>query len=156
LVCGRRQKYGNVLSTFIKYAIDGKVFSVFGEGKSERDFVHIDDLTRMVGLLLDKVNYLSSTSYNCGGNSVSIANLATMVATKYSGDFIREDISLGEKSEYTFVRRLPEYVDCMKLSLRKSDLELGYMPVKKITDIITDTAWYYVNNKSRWSTYEID
>lgn len=156
LVCGKRQKYGNVLSIFIKYSIDGKIFSVFGEGKSERDFVHIEDLVRMVGLLLDKINYLHSTSYNCGGSSVSISNLATMVATKYSGDFVREDVSLGEKSEYTGIRRFPEYIDCMKLSLRKADLELGYMPVKKITDIIADTAWYYVNNKSRWLTYEID
>jgi len=151
VVCGKRQKYGNSFSVFLKHSVDRKVFSVFNEGLVERDYIHIDDVSEMLVEVLKNIDRYTNTAFNLGtGSSWCSANLAAVMAQKFMSDFLREDIPIFETSKYTGVLRRPDYVLSMRASPRKISEELGVLPRRRLHTIVSDTASWYINNRVRW------
>lgn len=56
----------SVVAKFIKQAIDGEPFEVYGDGSQTRDFIYVGDLVSAI--------YLAATKPNVGGNSFQIAS----------------------------------------------------------------------------------
>jgi UDP-glucose 4-epimerase len=60
-----------VIPKFVALALDGKPLTVYGDGFSTRDFVHVEDITRAITLSL--------TTEGIGGETLNIGNETTTV-----------------------------------------------------------------------------
>jgi len=60
-----------VIPKFVALALDGKTLTVYGDGASTRDFVHVEDITRAITLSL--------TAKGVGGEILNIGNETTTV-----------------------------------------------------------------------------
>lgn len=60
-----------VIPKFVALALDGKPLTVYGDGFSTRDFVHVEDITRAI--------ILSLTTEGIGGETFNIGNETTTV-----------------------------------------------------------------------------
>jgi len=60
-----------VIPKFVALALDGKPLTIYGDGESTRDFVHVEDITRAI--------VLSLTTKGIGGETFNIGNETTTV-----------------------------------------------------------------------------
>ena len=71
--------YDTVIPKFIKMGLNGEDLTVYGDGSSTRDFVHVEDIAQALSLAL-KSKRRGSQVYNVGGETMEIGILATKVA----------------------------------------------------------------------------
>jgi UDP-glucose 4-epimerase len=135
---GLHTNYDTVIPKFIKMALEGKALSVYGDGASSRDFVHIEDIVQAISLSLEKEG-ISGEIFNVGGETVHIKTIAKPVAFK-----INEKTGKNIEIEY-----LPPRAGETKeigFDLGKIRKKLGYTPksnveagIKQIIDFSTRT-----------------
>jgi UDP-glucose 4-epimerase len=78
-----KSPYSGVITKFVEWAKRGEPLSVDGDGEQTRDFIHAEDVARLV-LMVAKSN-VSNATLNCGsGKGTSINELAKTVV-KASG-----------------------------------------------------------------------
>lgn len=110
-----------------------------GQGKQVRDILHIDDLTKLVMMQLDKPEKYGQSVFNVGGggpNSVSLKEL-TMLCSDIVGK--QTQITPDHKPR---PEDIPIYIsDCKKISGLS-----GWQPEKSVSDIINDTNNWIRNN----------
>lgn len=88
-VYGPRQSpesdYAAVVPIFIRRMLDGQAVTIYGDGHQQRDFVYVDDVVRAI-LLAAEVPEAAGSAFNvCGGEMVSIVNLAETLSGILSG-----------------------------------------------------------------------
>lgn len=82
------------IAWFIKRAILNKPIKLFGSGKQVRDALHVKDLSRLIDVLIKKINVVKGNAFNIGGgknNTLSLLELIKKIEKK-----------LGKKMNYTF------------------------------------------------------
>lgn len=71
--------YSGVITQFVQKASSGRPLTVEGDGQQTRDFIHAQDVARMVGLGVD--SGVRGETLNCGtGEGVTINDLASLIA----------------------------------------------------------------------------
>lgn len=76
---GQKANYGYVIHSFIKAARLGKSLEIFGSGMQSRDFIYIDDVTKVVETLITS-NVKSGSVISLGtGKQAKILDLAKLV-----------------------------------------------------------------------------
>lgn len=71
--------YSGVITRFIEMAGENRPLTIHGDGSQTRDFVHAEDVVRMVELCLGNENAYGQR-FNCGtGKAVSIKELADII-----------------------------------------------------------------------------
>lgn len=133
---GPRQtgRYGMVIPTFVRQALDGEPITVFGDGAQTRCFTHVKDVVRALALLLGRPD-TSGRVFNVGTDyEISIHALAERVAaivgSKSGIRLVPYDEAYGEGFE-DMRRRVPS-VD----RLRK----LGWAPERSLDEILEDVT----------------
>lgn len=90
-VFGDRQRadspYTGVITKFLTSAHEGKPLTIYGDGSQSRDFVHVHDVAGANFAAATKdTGAVSGLAFNIGtGRSVSVSQLAAMVAKKFPG-----------------------------------------------------------------------
>jgi UDP-glucose 4-epimerase len=104
---GLYTNYDTVVPKFIKQAMTGQALTVFGDGKSTRDFVHVEDIVQAITLALD-VKGLGGEAYNVGGETISIGELAALISktvqrtTRKNPEVIHLPPRTGETKEFSY------------------------------------------------------
>jgi UDP-glucose 4-epimerase len=74
---GQSGPYAGVITKFMQRAKRGQPPVIYGDGQQTRDFIHVDDVARMVSIALEREAY---GIYNVGtGRATSIRELARLV-----------------------------------------------------------------------------
>jgi dTDP-glucose 4,6-dehydratase len=122
----------------ITNALDGKPLPVYGDGKQQRDWLHVEDNCRGILTVLKKGKI--GETYNIGGLDVE-ENL-TMV---------RRVLQLTGKPEslLSYVKDRPGHDRRYALDCKKIDTQLGWRPKISLDEGLQQTIAWYKNNK-RW------
>lgn len=136
-IIGPRQtgRYGMVVPTFIKQALDNQPLTVFGDGKQTRSFLSVDDA---IGTLIDIMNNPKAIGevINIGSEEeISIEELAKLVikTTESKSDikYIPYSQAYGEDFE-DMKKRVPDISKLKRLNC--------FIPKDKLADIIKKIA----------------
>ncbi|MCW3988695.1 MAG: NAD-dependent epimerase/dehydratase family protein [Candidatus Bathyarchaeota archaeon] len=112
--------YDTVIPKFVRMGLNGEDLTVYGDGSSTRDFVHVEDIARALILAL-KSKAKGSEVYNVGGETMEIGVLAKRIV-----DSLRK--STGK--EVCIVNQPPRAGETKEFSynLEKIRKGLGYKP----------------------------
>jgi UDP-glucose 4-epimerase len=133
-VAGPRQKAagGFVLPRFVGQALRGEPLTIYGNGCQIRAFTHVADIVD--GLILAMEKGRSGEVYNLGNpaNRTTINRLASEVITLVGGEQVKY---LDPKSLHG-----PLYAEAADKypSAEKAKLELGWNPLKGLSETIAD------------------
>ena len=99
--------YDTVVPKFVRMGLNGEVLTVYGDGFSTRDFVHVEDIVRALTLALESNNN-GSNVYNVGGETMEIGVLAKRIVEslhKITGDtvgIVNNPPRAGETKEFSY------------------------------------------------------
>jgi dTDP-glucose 4,6-dehydratase len=125
------------LPLMITNALDEKPLPIYGDGKQERDWLHVEDNCR--GILAVLLNGLVGEVYNIGGMDIE-ENL----------DMARRLLRLTNRPEtlLTYVKDRPGHDRRYALSCQKMKDYLGWTPKISLDEGIRQTIdWYKTNTK---------
>jgi UDP-glucose 4-epimerase len=112
--------YDTVIPKFVRMGLNGENLTVYGDGSSTRDFVHVDDIAQALTLALESKGK-GSHVYNVGGETMKIGILAKRIAEALEANTgIKVGITnlpprAGETKEFSY-------------NLEKIRKDLGYEP----------------------------
>jgi UDP-glucose 4-epimerase len=154
IVYGPREWYGRALTIFLKRALEGKAPVVFGDGSQVRDFVYIDQITKLHHACLE-TKLSGAHAFNGGtGVATSIRELAELICevTGLGLEPLYEDVMPGQRSSLVDGRmRLPAELQRMQLSPTKTEQMLGVRPNVALRDGLR-TEWEWIRmNPTRWT-----
>ncbi len=75
---GLYTKWDTVIPKFVRQALEGEPLTIYGDGGSSRDFVHVEDIARAMTLALETPG-VGGEALNVGGETMSIGRLAQVV-----------------------------------------------------------------------------
>jgi UDP-glucose 4-epimerase len=76
---GLYTRWETVIPKFVRQGLEGKPLTIYGDGESSRDFVHVEDIASAVTLALRKKG-IGGEAFNVGGETVEIGSLAEIVS----------------------------------------------------------------------------
>jgi len=117
---GLYTNYDTVIPKFVRMGLDGEPLTVYGDGTSTRDFVHVEDIVQAVTLSIASEG-LGGEVYNVGGETMEIGALARRVA-----EFLRDET--GENVGITHLPPRPGETKEFSYNLEKIKGDLGYDP----------------------------
>ncbi|PPF82465.1 dTDP-glucose 4,6-dehydratase [Subtercola sp. Z020] len=128
-----------VIPLFVTNLIDGLHVPLYGNGANIRDWLHVDDHTRAIAMVL--VGGRPGEIYNIGGGT----ELSNVELTNLLLDATGTDWSYVDHVEDRKGHDLRYSVDCTKISR-----ELGYEPLVPFEQGLGDVVAWYRNNRAWW------
>ena len=125
------------LPLMITNALEGKPLPIYGDGKQQRDWLHVEDNCRGVLAVLERGRL--GEVYNIGGLDV-VENLT----------LARQLLQIMGKSEnlLSYVKDRPGHDRRYALSCEKMERELGWKPMISLSEGLRQTMrWYEQNGK---------
>jgi len=126
-----------VIPKFVKLGLEGKPLTVYGDGSSSRDFVHLWDIVEAMMLAAEaKTELVAGEVFNIGGETMKIGDLAKIVveeveaATGNPVSVANLPPRVGETKEFSY-------------SLKKIERKLGFHPKWMVRDSIRQLLRYY-------------
>jgi UDP-glucose 4-epimerase len=137
---GPRQtwRYGMVIPRFVKQAMAHQPITVYGDGTQTRTFTHVEDVTKVLVMLLDVPEAIGEVVNVGGTEEVSIFQLAERVKARAGST---SEIKLLPYSEVypkdfeDMQRRVPSTDKLQRL--------IGYTPGMRLDQILDDIINYY-------------
>lgn len=141
-VYGPRQHLEKAVPRFITSAILNEPLTIHGDGKSERDYMHVSDVSTAVDLLMHApIKKVQGEVFNVGsGKKISILDIARHITKQMS---IKD-------SKIIFVKDRPGQVSTFAADFRKIKKLLGWTPKKKLRQGLSETIDWYKNNEHVW------
>ena len=150
-----------LIPLFIINALHGKALPIYGDGMQIRDWLHVEDHCRGIGLVVEKGRV--GEVYNIGGNCER-ANLTIIDTLCGELDIIfKNDPGLAERfpdapaasgeptaSLKTFVEDRAGHDRRYAVDTTKIESELGHKPVHTFETGFASTLEWYLNNESWW------
>lgn len=124
---------------FVTNLIDGKKVPLYGKGMNVRDWLHVDDHCRGIHAVLMKGK--SGQIYNIGGGQELTNKELTSIILEKMG---RDDSSIE------FVQDRLGHDLRYSVSIEKISAELGYEPMVRFEDGISETIEWYKANEKWW------
>lgn len=113
--------YETVIPKFVRQGLRGEPLTVYGDGDSSRDFVHVEDIVQAIILSLNTES-LGGSVFNVGGETLMIGVLAKMVARS-----LRK--ATGNEVEITHLPPRPGETKHFSYNLEKIEKGLGYKAI---------------------------
>jgi dTDP-glucose 4,6-dehydratase len=136
---GPHQFPEKVIPLFVTNLIDGKKVPLYGKGLNVRDWLHVDDHCRGIHAVLMKGK--SGQIYNIGGGQeLTNKELTSIILEKMGRD----------ESSIEFVQDRLGHDLRYSVSIEKISAELGYEPMVRFGDGISDTIEWYKANEKWW------
>lgn len=79
---GNQYNYGTI-SFFLKKALNGENITIYGKGKSRRTFTHIYDIINIIEQVIS-IECTENQIYNIGGESLTLKEVATILARQFN------------------------------------------------------------------------
>ncbi len=136
---GPHQFPEKVIPLFVTNLIDGKKVPLYGKGMNVRDWLHVDDHCRGIHAVLIKGK--SGQIYNIGGGQELTNKELTSIILEKMG---RDDSSIE------FVQDRLGHDLRYSVSIEKISAELGYEPMVRFEDGISETIEWYKANEKWW------
>ena len=136
---GPHQFPEKVIPLFVTNLIDGKKVPLYGKGMNVRDWLHVDDHCRGIHAVLIKGK--SGQIYNIGGGQELTNKELTSIILEKMG---RDDSSIE------FVQDRLGHDLRYSVSIEKISAELGYEPMVRFEDGISQTIEWYKANEKWW------
>lgn len=139
---GPRQtgRYGMVLPTFVRQALQKQSITIFGDGSQTRCFTHVQDVVRALIALAAEPRAIGEI-FNIGSaNEICIRDLAEMVKkmTSSSSSIITIPYEKAYESGFEdMAQRVPD--------LRKIQQWMGYQPKFDLQDMVRDVIEFVQN-----------
>ena len=125
------------LPLMITNALDDKPLPIYGDGKQERDWLHVEDNCRGILAVLERGRI--GEVYNIGGSHVEENLAMAQRLLRLTGK---------PKSLLSYVTDRPGHDRRYALNSRKIESELGWKPEISLEDGVRQTIeWYKNNNK---------
>jgi dTDP-glucose 4,6-dehydratase len=126
-----------LLPLIITNALQDKSLPVYGDGRQQRDWLHVEDNCGGILTVLEKGK--TGEIYNIGGLDI-VENLM----------LVRELLHLMEKPEtlISYVQDRPGHDRRYALTYKKIQAELGWKPAISLHDGLRQTIDWYKNNKN--------
>lgn len=142
-IYGPRQHLEKVIPRFVTSAILNEPLTVHGDGKSQRDFMYVEDVARAVDLIIHApLKKVVGEVFNIGsGQAISILEIAKFI-TKYMN---------VPRSQIRFVGERPGQVSTFECNYNKIKKILNWKPKKDFSKGIIETIEWYKNNKDIWT-----
>lgn len=128
-----------VIPLFVTNLIDGAHVPLYGEGNNIRDWLHVDDHTRGIALVVARGR--AGEIYNIGGGT----ELTNKELTQLLLDATGTDWSFVDRVEDRKGHDLRYSVDIGKISA-----ELGYQPLVPFDQGLADVVQWYRDNRAWW------
>jgi dTDP-glucose 4,6-dehydratase len=128
-----------VIPLFVTNLIDDKHVPLYGEGNNIRDWLHVDDHTRGIAMVL--TGGRAGEIYNIGGGT----ELSNLELTQLLLDATGRDWSYVDRVADRLGHDLRYSVDIGKISA-----ELGYEPLVPFEKGLGDVVQWYRDNRSWW------
>ena len=128
-----------VIPLFVTNLIDGRHVPLYGDGANVRDWLHVDDHTRAIAMVL--VGGRPGEIYNIGGGT----ELSNVELTNLLLEATGTDWSYVDHVEDRKGHDLRYSVDCSKIAR-----ELGYEPLVPFEQGLGDVVAWYRNNRAWW------
>ncbi len=128
-----------VIPLFITNLIDGLHVPLYGTGENIRDWLHVDDHTRGIAMVVAKGR--AGETYNIGGGT----ELSNLELTQKLLDATGTDWSYVDKVEDRKGHDLRYSVDIGKIQS-----ELGYAPLVPFDQGLADVVKWYRDNRAWW------
>ena len=128
-----------VIPLFITNLIDGLHVPLYGTGENIRDWLHVDDHTRGIAMVVAKGR--AGETYNIGGGT----ELSNLELTQKLLDATGTDWSYVDKVDDRKGHDLRYSVDISKIQA-----ELGYAPQVPFDQGLADVVQWYRDNRAWW------
>lgn len=141
-ICGYspRQRFDLTVNILTNHAYNKGKITVFG-GKQERPNIHIEDITDLYVQLLELPDAkIDSKTYNAGFQNRSVSDLAELVADVMQKEF-------PERGRPTIETTFSEDNRSYRISSKKIEKELGFVPKHTIEDAVRDLIGAFQKNK---------
>lgn len=141
-IYGPRQHLEKAIPRFITSAILNEYLTVHGNGSPKRDYMHVNDLSKAIDLLIHApIEKVKGEVFNVGsGQSISILEIAKLI-TKYMKI---------PQSQIHFTKDRPGQVSTFACNYSKFRKLLGWKPKISLREGLIDTISWYKNNKNVW------
>ena len=141
--------------------LSGKPLPIYGDGRQIRDWLHVDDHSRGIDLILE--NGRLGATYNIGGNN-EWANIETVkLLCEIADQLIQDDPALAgrfpsspaskgglSESLITFVTDRPGHDVRYAIDAARITGELGYSPATDFRNGLEATVKWYLDNEDWW------
>jgi dTDP-glucose 4,6-dehydratase len=128
-----------VIPLFVTNLIDGLHVPLYGDGKNQRDWLHVDDHCRGIALVLQKGR--AGEIYNIGGG--------TELSNRKLTDMLLEATGRDESFvDYVEDRKGHDRRYCV--SIEKISSELGYAPQVPFDQGLADVVQWYRDHRDWW------
>lgn len=152
-VCGPNQCYSdpfrNVLSIFANRIGKDRAVYIYGDGKQQRSFSHVEDCVDAYVKIIEQHDNISSGEvFNIGpshGTEITISDLADKVAKHYN-----------KQADKRFIDERPREVKDAWLSTDKAERVLNYESKFDCEDVVRDTVNWIRYSKERDFDYHLD
>ena len=81
LIMGNNLEYNDLINVFIREIYENDVFTIFGNGKHLRDWIHVKDIVQAIHLAINDLKTRNQT-FCIGANRYSTIDLANLIAKK--------------------------------------------------------------------------
>src|SRR3954470_13664398 len=128
-----------VIPLFVTNLIDDKHVPLYGEGNNIRDWLHVDDHTRGIAMVL--VNGRAGEIYNIGGG------------TELTNKELTELLLEATGKDWSYVDRVADRLGHdlrYSVDISKIQNELGYAPLVPFDQGLADVVEWYRANRSWW------
>ena len=121
-VYGARQRPDMAFHRFFRWALEGEVLEVYGDGEQSRDFTHVNDIAEANWLASDKAP--AGEVFNIGGGSRITLNGAIGIIGEITGRELEVNYQAKQKGD----------VRHTKADMTKANEKLGYKPKVSIRE----------------------
>src|SRR2546430_11294043 len=136
---GPHQFPEKVIPLFVTNLLDGRKVPLYGDGGNVRDWLHVDDHTRGIALVLDKGR--PGEVYHIGGG------------TELTNRELTGRLLAACGAGWEMVEAVPDrkgHDRRYSLSIAKISAELGYAPSVDLDDGLAETVAWYRDNRAWW------
>lgn len=131
---GLYTNYETVIPKFVRMGLNDEALTVYGDGTSSRDYVHVEDIVQAItGALNSKGK--GGEAYNVGGETVLIDALAEQVSESLKK-------ATGRSAQITHLPPRPGETKNFSYNLEKIERSLGYRPTWGVKRGIEQVAKY--------------
>jgi UDP-glucose 4-epimerase len=136
--------YRNVLSIMINQALSGRPIYIYGDGKQQRSFSHVDDCVKAIDVIVEKQPEQKLFNIGPDFNEITINDLALKVLSQTKS-----------RSRVIWLDPRPREVKNAWCSSKLAAEILNYEAVKSVDDIITDIVDYIMLNGTSKFNYKL-
>jgi len=136
---GLYTRWSTVIPKFVRQGMEGQALTIYGDGNSSRDFVHVEDICQALTLALTKES-VGGEAFNVGGETIMIGKLSEIVSREV-------EKVMERKVKVTNLPPRPGETKEFSYNLKKIKKGLGYKPEWDVEKGVIQLINYYQNQR---------